>query len=37
MVVDLKHYDGSLRPIDRVPQHIKALYAQHSKLKPHGS
>ena len=27
MVVDLKHYDGSLRPIDRVPQHIKALYA----------
>ena len=27
MVVDLKHYDGSLRPIDRVPQHVKALYA----------
>jgi ribonucleoside-diphosphate reductase alpha chain len=27
MVVDLKHYDGSLRPIDRVPQDIKALYA----------
>jgi ribonucleoside-diphosphate reductase alpha chain len=27
MVVDLKHYDGSLRPIDRVPQEIKALYA----------
>lgn len=27
MVVDLKHYDGSLRPIDRVPQNIKALYA----------
>ncbi|MBK7503449.1 MAG: ribonucleoside-diphosphate reductase subunit alpha [Polaromonas sp.] len=27
MVVDLKHYDGSLRPIDRVPQDVKALYA----------
>jgi len=27
MVVDLKHYDGSLRPIDRIPQDIKALYA----------
>ena len=27
MVVDLKHYDGSLRPIDRVPAEIKALYA----------
>ena len=27
MVVDLKHFDGSLRPIDRIPQDIKALYA----------
>jgi ribonucleoside-diphosphate reductase alpha chain len=27
MVMDLKHYDGSLRPIDRVPQEIKSLYA----------
>jgi ribonucleoside-diphosphate reductase alpha chain len=27
MVMDLKHFDGSLRPIDRVPQHIKELYA----------
>ncbi|MGC1174342.1 ribonucleoside-diphosphate reductase subunit alpha [Polaromonas sp.] len=27
MVVDLKHFDGSLRPIDRVPQDVKALYA----------
>ncbi|MBH2019324.1 MAG: ribonucleoside-diphosphate reductase subunit alpha [Burkholderiales bacterium] len=27
MVVDLKHFDGSLRPIDRVPGEIKALYA----------
>jgi len=27
MVMDLKHYDGSLRRIDRVPDAIKALYA----------
>jgi ribonucleoside-diphosphate reductase alpha chain len=27
MVMDLKHFDGSLQPIDRVPQDIKALYA----------
>jgi ribonucleoside-diphosphate reductase alpha chain len=27
MVMDLKHFDGSLQPIDRVPQEIKALYA----------
>jgi ribonucleoside-diphosphate reductase alpha chain len=27
MVMDLKHFDGSLRPIDRVPQEIKSLYA----------
>jgi ribonucleoside-diphosphate reductase alpha chain len=27
MVVDLKHFDGSLRPIDRVPADVKALYA----------
>lgn len=27
MVMDLKHFDGSLRPIDRVPQDLKALYA----------
>jgi ribonucleoside-diphosphate reductase alpha chain len=27
MVMDLKHFDGSLRPIDRVPQDIKAIYA----------
>ena len=27
MVVDLKHFDGSLRPIDRVPQDLKSLYA----------
>ena len=27
MVMDLKHFDGSLAPIDRVPADIKALYA----------
>jgi ribonucleoside-diphosphate reductase alpha chain len=27
MVMDLKHFDGSLRPIDRVPESIKSLYA----------
>ena len=27
MVMDLKHFDGSLRPIDRIPQEIKSLYA----------
>jgi ribonucleoside-diphosphate reductase alpha chain len=27
MVMDLKHYDGSLRRIDRVPDELKALYA----------
>jgi ribonucleoside-diphosphate reductase alpha chain len=27
MVMDLKHFDGSLRAIDRVPDDVKALYA----------
>jgi ribonucleoside-diphosphate reductase alpha chain len=27
MVMDLKHYQGSLQPIDRVPESLKALYA----------
>ncbi|MEN9842813.1 MAG: Ribonucleoside-diphosphate reductase 1 subunit alpha [Pseudomonadota bacterium] len=27
MVMDLKHFDGSLRSIDRVPEEVKALYA----------
>ncbi|MFZ2309011.1 MAG: ribonucleoside-diphosphate reductase subunit alpha [Rhodoferax sp.] len=27
MVMDLKHFDGSLGPIDRVPSEIKQLYA----------
>ena len=35
MVMDLKHFDGSLRPIDRVPQDIKALYATAFEVEPH--
>ena len=27
MVMDLKHFDGSLRKIDRVPEDLKSLYA----------
>ncbi|HYF41713.1 MAG TPA: ribonucleoside-diphosphate reductase subunit alpha [Ramlibacter sp.] len=34
MVMDLKHFDGSLRPIDRVPQNIKALYATAFEVEP---
>ena len=34
MVMDLKHFDGSLRPIDRVPQDIKALYATAFEIEP---
>ena len=34
MVMDLKHFDGSLRPIDRVPQDIKQLYATAFEVEP---
>jgi ribonucleoside-diphosphate reductase alpha chain len=34
MVMDLKHFDGSLLPIDRVPQDIKALYATAFEVEP---
>lgn len=34
MVMDLKHFDGSLRPIDRVPQDIKSLYATAFEVEP---
>ncbi|WP_310565492.1 ribonucleoside-diphosphate reductase subunit alpha [Hydrogenophaga sp.] len=34
MVMDLKHFDGSLRPIDRVPQDVKALYATAFEIEP---
>ena len=34
MVMDLKHFDGSLEPIDRVPQDVKALYATAFEVQP---
>jgi ribonucleoside-diphosphate reductase alpha chain len=34
MVMDLKHFDGSLRPIDRVPHEVKALYATAFEVEP---
>ncbi len=35
MVMDLKHFDGSLRPIDRVPHEVKALYATAFEVEPY--
>jgi ribonucleoside-diphosphate reductase alpha chain len=35
MVMDLKHFDGSLRPIDRVPEELKALYATAFEVDAH--
>ncbi|WP_323032257.1 ribonucleoside-diphosphate reductase subunit alpha [Brachymonas denitrificans] len=35
MVMDLKHFDGSLRQIDRVPEELKALYATAFEVEPH--
>ena len=34
MVNDLKYYDGSLAPIDRVPAELKALYATAFEVEP---
>ncbi len=34
MVMDLKHFDGSLQPIDRVPEEIKSLYATAFEVEP---
>jgi ribonucleoside-diphosphate reductase alpha chain len=34
MVMDLKHFKGSLHAIDRVPQEIKALYATAFEVEP---
>ena len=34
MVMDLKHFDGSLRAIDRVPQDLKQLYATAFEVAP---
>ncbi|QXZ09408.1 ribonucleoside-diphosphate reductase subunit alpha [Comamonas sp. Y33R10-2] len=34
MVMDLKHFDGSLRAIDRVPEEVKDLYATAFEVAP---
>jgi ribonucleoside-diphosphate reductase alpha chain len=34
MVMDLKHFEGSLRAIDRVPEEIKRLYATAFEVEP---
>ncbi len=34
MVHDLKYFDGSLRPIDRIPDEVKALYATAFEVEP---
>ncbi|MDE2400365.1 MAG: ribonucleoside-diphosphate reductase subunit alpha [Burkholderiales bacterium] len=34
MVMDLKHFDGSLRRIDRVPEDLKDLYATAFEVEP---
>ncbi len=34
MVMDLKHFDGSLRRIDRVPDDVKQLYATAFEVEP---
>jgi ribonucleoside-diphosphate reductase alpha chain len=34
MVMDLKHFDGSLRAIDRVPEELKRLYATAFEVEP---
>jgi ribonucleoside-diphosphate reductase alpha chain len=35
MVMDLKHFDGSLRRIDRVPAELKSLYATAFEIETH--
>ena len=35
MVMDLKHFDGSLQRIDRVPEELKALYATAFEIETH--
>lgn len=35
MVMDLKHFDGSLMRIDRVPEDLKALYATAFEIETH--
>jgi ribonucleoside-diphosphate reductase alpha chain len=35
MVNDLKYFDGSVQPIDRVPNELKTLYATAFEIEPH--
>lgn len=35
MVMDLKHFDGSLRRIDRIPEEVKSLYATAFEIETH--
>jgi ribonucleoside-diphosphate reductase alpha chain len=35
MIDDLKYYDGSVQPIDRVPDDLKALYPTAFEIHPH--
>ena len=34
MVNDLKYYDGSVQPIDRIPEELKAIYANAFEVEP---
>ena len=34
MVNDLKYYDGSVKNIDRIPEHLKALFANAFEIEP---
>jgi ribonucleoside-diphosphate reductase alpha chain len=34
MIMDLKHFKGSLHPIDRVPSDVKALYSTAFEVEP---
>jgi len=34
MINDLKYYDGSVQKIDRIPQHLKTLYATAFEINP---
>ncbi|QIK37154.1 ribonucleoside-diphosphate reductase subunit alpha [Caldichromatium japonicum] len=35
MINDLKYYDGSLQPIERIPEDLKQLYATAFEIEPH--
>lgn len=35
MINDLKYYDGSVQPIERIPEDLKQLYASAFEIEPH--